>query len=65
MTRWAKIRREPRCGWPDECQLKTIDHAPAPGPYLDGYPECSLINLHDGEHDYRRHAAEPEPEAGL
>ena len=50
-----------------QCQVPN----PAPGPDLDGYPECALINLHAGDHDYRRHAAEgflrsareePEPE---
>jgi hypothetical protein len=25
---------------------------------LDGYPECSFIDGHDGGHDYVRHAAE-------
>jgi hypothetical protein len=47
-----------------------------PGPHLDGYPECGLIDLHAGDHDYARHAAEgflrprdaarnePEPEIG-
>ncbi len=56
-----------------QCQVPN----PRPGPHLDGYPECSLIDLHAGDHDYRRHAAEgflrvreaardePEPEAGL
>jgi hypothetical protein len=50
---------------------------PQPGPHLDGYPECGLIDLHQGGHDYVRHAAEgflrprvaardePEPEAEL
>ena len=39
---------------------------PAPGPHLDGYPECGLADGHEPPHDYRRHAApraEPEPEA--
>jgi hypothetical protein len=39
---------------------------PRPGPHLAGYPECSLVDLHAGDHDYVRHAAEvaePEPEA--
>jgi hypothetical protein len=47
-----------------------------PGPHLDGYPECGLIDLHAAGHDYARHAAEgflrprdaardePEPEIG-
>jgi hypothetical protein len=52
-----------------QCQVPN----PEPGPHLDGYPECSLIDLHAGDHDYVRHAAggflaprvreEPEPEA--
>jgi hypothetical protein len=56
-----------------QCQVPN----PRPGPHLDGYPECGLIDLHEGGCDYRRHAAEgylrpreadrpgPEPEAGL
>ena len=50
-----------------QCQIPN----PRPGPHLDGYPECGLIDLHTGGHDYVRHAAEgflrprePEPEAG-
>lgn len=39
-----------------QCQVPN----PNPGEHLDGYPECSLINLHAGDHDYRRHAAERE-----
>ena len=31
---------------------------PEPGPHLDGYPECGLIDLHAGDHDYVRHLAE-------
>jgi hypothetical protein len=31
---------------------------PEPGPHLAGYPECGLIDLHAGDHDYVRHAAE-------
>ena len=31
---------------------------PEPGPHLDGYPECSLIDGHGGDHDYVRHVAE-------
>ncbi len=94
MTRRAQIRPGPRCGGPDTCTVKGIDHAPEPGtrrtwtfhdvqcqvpnpepgPHLDGYPECGLIDLHAGDHDYVRHAAEgflrpreaePEIEAGL
>jgi hypothetical protein len=54
-----------------QCQVPN----PVPGPHLDGYPECGLIDLHTGDHDYVRHAAEgflqprdvardePEPEA--
>lgn len=96
MTRRAQIRQGPRCGWPDGCHVKGINHTPdpgtrriwtfhdvqcqvpnpEPGPHLDGYPECGLIDLHAGDHDYVRHAAEgflrpreaapgePEPEAG-
>jgi hypothetical protein len=94
--RGPQIQSGPRCGWPDECADKGIDHNPEPGtrrmwtyhdvqcqipnprpgPHLDGYPECGLINLHAGDHDYVRHAAEgflapqapepgPELEAGL
>ena len=37
-----------------QCQVPN----PRPGPHLDGYPECGLIDLHEGECDYRRHAAE-------
>ncbi len=56
-----------------QCQVPN----PRPGPHLDGYPECGLIDLHAGGHDYARHAAEgflrareparakPEPEAEL
>jgi hypothetical protein len=51
-----------------QCQVPN----PQPGPHLDGYPECALVDGHAGEHDYVRHAAEgflqarePEPEAGL
>ena len=85
MTRRALIRSGPRCGWPDDCHAKGINHAPEsgarriwtyhdvqcqvpnpqPGPHLDGYPECALIDQHAGDHDYRRHATEPETEAGL
>jgi len=97
MTRRAQILPGPRCGWPDECHVKGIDHSPEPGtrrswtfhdvqcqvpnprpgPHLDGYPECALTDLHAGDHDYVRHAAEgflrareaartePEAEAGL
>ncbi len=90
MTRRAQIRSGPRCGWPDECAAKGVDHSPEPGtrrvwtfhdiqcqasnpwpgPHLDGYPECGLIDLHAGDHYYRRQGAEavlkePEIEAGL
>jgi hypothetical protein len=56
-----------------QCQVPN----PQPGPHLDGYPECSFIDGHDGGHDYVRHVAEgflapavtearePEIEAGL
>jgi hypothetical protein len=56
-----------------QCQIPN----PQPGPHLDGYPECSFTDGHDGGHDYIRHAAEgflapataearePEIEAGL
>ena len=56
-----------------QCQVPN----PRPGPLLDGYPECGLLDRHAGGHDYVRHAAEgflrpreadreePEPEAGL
>ncbi len=37
-----------------QCQVPN----PRPGPHLDGYPECGLIDLHGGGHDYVRHAAE-------
>jgi hypothetical protein len=37
-----------------QCQIPN----PRPGPHLDGYPECGLIDLHEGACDYRRHAAE-------
>jgi hypothetical protein len=37
-----------------QCQVPN----PGPGPHLDGYPECSLIDLHADGHDYVRHAAE-------
>ena len=37
-----------------QCQVAN----PRPGPHLDGYPECGLIDLHAGDHDYARHAAE-------
>jgi hypothetical protein len=36
-----------------QCQVANPD----PGPHLDGYPECALIDLHEGDHDYTRHAA--------
>jgi hypothetical protein len=104
VTRRARILPGPRCGAPDDCAVKGVDHAPEPGArrvwtyhdvqcqipnprpvadpdpagpvqctlpgYLDGYGECSLIDLHAGDHDYVRHAAEvtvkePEIEAGL
>jgi len=90
VTRRTQILAGPRCGWPDECAAKSVDHSPEsgtrrvwtfhdvqcqepnprPGPHVDGYPECGLIDLHAGGHDYRRHAAaavlkEPEIEAGL
>jgi hypothetical protein len=94
VTRPAQIQPGPRCGGPENCHVKGIDHLfepgtrrmwtfhdvqcqvpnPRPGPHLDGYPECSLVDLHSGECDYVRHAAEgylqprepePEPEAGL
>ena len=90
MTGRARILPGLRCGWPDRCTVKSIDHSPAPGtrriwgyhdvrcqvpnpdpgPQLDGYPECGLIDGHAGGHDYVRHAAEPEArepqiEAGL
>jgi hypothetical protein len=45
---------DPDPAGPVQCRL--------PG-YPDGYPACSLIDGHAGGHDYRRHAAEPEPEA--
>jgi hypothetical protein len=54
-----------------QCQVPN----PRPGPHLDGYPECGLVDDHAGGHDYVRHAAEgflrpleapePEIEAGL
>jgi hypothetical protein len=31
---------------------------PVPGLRLAGYPECGLVDGHDGGHDYVRHAAE-------
>jgi hypothetical protein len=87
VTRGARILPGPRCGWPDRCSVRGVDHSPEvgtrrlwtyhdrqcqvpnprPGAHLDGYPECGLIDLHAGDHDYRRHAAEGfirEPEAG-
>jgi hypothetical protein len=57
-TRRMRTFRDVQCQIPD----------PRPGPHLDRYPECALIDLHAGGHDYVRHAAEadvPEPEAGL
>jgi len=47
-----------------QCQVPN----PRLGPQLDGYPECGLVDLHAGDHDYVRHAAtaqadEPEAEA--
>ena len=49
-----------------QCQVPN----PQPGPHLDGYPECGLVDGHAGGCDYVRHAAEgflraspaPEPE---
>lgn len=38
-----------------QCQVPN----PRPGPHLDGYPECSLVDGHSGDCDYVRHAAEP------
>lgn len=37
-----------------QCQVPN----PQPGPHLAGYPECGLVDGHDGGHDYVRHAAE-------
>jgi len=37
-----------------QCQVPN----PLPGPQLDGYPECGLVDSHGGDHDYVRHAAE-------
>jgi hypothetical protein len=37
-----------------QCQVPN----PGPGPHLDGYPECALVDRHDGPHDYWRHAAD-------
>jgi hypothetical protein len=37
-----------------QCQVPN----PRPGPQLDGYPECGLVDGHPGGHDYVRHAAE-------
>ena len=31
MTRRARIAPGPRCGWPDGCTARKIDHAPEPG----------------------------------
>jgi hypothetical protein len=79
VQRAAKILPGPRCGWPDGCADRGVDHTPdlgvrrvwtfhdvqcqvpnpRPGPHLDGYPECSLIDGHSGDCDYVRHAAEP------
>jgi hypothetical protein len=39
-----------------QCQIPN----PSPGPGLDGYPECSMADGHDGDCDYRRHVAEPD-----
>jgi hypothetical protein len=54
----------------EEFLARMAEPNPQAGPHLDGYPECGLIDLHAGGHDYRRQAAaavlkEPEPEAGL
>ena len=37
-----------------QCQVPNPD----PGPHLDGYPECGLVDGHAGGHDYVRHVAE-------
>jgi len=83
VTRAARILPGRRCGYPESCAVKSIDHEPEPGmrriwtyhdvqcqvpnpqpgPHLDGYPGCGFINGHEPPHDYRRDAAEPEPEA--
>lgn len=42
-------------GW-HEVQCPRLN--PRPGPHLDGYPECSMIDGHEGDCDYIRHAAE-------
>lgn len=74
----AKINPARRCGYPERCDTKGIDHYtaperrpwgyhdiqcqtpnPRPGSHLDGYPECGLVQDHDGDCDYRRHIAVP------
>ena len=53
--RWrpAKVRSGPRCGWPDECHVKGIDHSPEPGTRrIWGYHDvqCQVPNPQPGPH---------------
>jgi len=53
--RWraAQIRPGPRCGWPDECHVKGIDHSPGPGTRRSRTfhdVQCQVPNPRPGPH---------------
>jgi hypothetical protein len=62
VTRRAQIRPGPRCGWPDGCNVKGIDHSPEPGTWRTwGHHDvqCQVPNPAPGAH------LEGYPECGL
>jgi hypothetical protein len=53
VTRRARIVTGPRCGWPDRCAVKGIDHSPEPGGRrIWGYHDvqCQVANPQPGPH---------------
>jgi len=53
--RWrpARILPGPRCGWPDRCAEKKIDHAPEPGTrriWTRHDVQCQVPNPRPGPH---------------
>jgi hypothetical protein len=53
VTRRAQTRPGPRCGWPDGCNVKGIDHTPEPGPrriWTFHDVQCQVPNPRPGPH---------------
>jgi hypothetical protein len=51
--RSAQINPSPRCGWPDRCDIKSIDHTPASGTrrvWTFHDVQCQIPNPRPGDH---------------